>query len=75
MSDFEKMCRILTKFPAVNEDGEKKYMIHNCGNAGGHRIIFTTKDDYCRAFLYFDGQGNFIGFKPDFDKLMIKWSY
>ena len=75
MSDFEKMCRIITQFPAMTEANEKKYMIHNFGNAGGHRIILTTNNDHCNVFLYFDSQGHFIGFKPNWDKLIIKWSY
>lgn len=60
MSEFETMCRIITKFPRKNEEGEDCYEIKKLRN--GHVIYFATYDSYCWASLYFDSEGKFIGF-------------
>lgn len=67
MNDFESMCRILTKFPTKNEDGEECYKIRKIGKNGAHAIYFATDDSYCWAGLYFDKKGNFVGFSPNWD--------
>ena len=67
MSDFEKMCRIITKFPKRNEEGEECYKIGKFGK--GNVIAFATDDSYCWADLYFDKKGNFIGFSPNWEEL------
>jgi len=65
MSDFEKMCRIITKFPRKDEEyGEEYYAIKNWGRDGEHVIYFATDDSYCWAGLYFNKEGEFIGFTP-----------
>ena len=69
MSDFEKMCRIITKFPRKNEYDEEYYDIRKFGKDGAHVIYFATDDSYCWATLYFDKDGNFVGFSPDWDEV------
>lgn len=69
MSDFEKMCRIITKFPRKNSDGEDYYEIRKIGKNGAHAIYFATSDSYCWAGLYFDKNDNFVGFSPDWDEV------
>ena len=64
MSDFEKMCRIITKFPRKNEEGEEYYKVCKFSKSGTHAIYFATSDSYCWAGLYFDKNGNFVGFSP-----------
>ena len=68
MSDFEKMCRIITKFPSKNEYDEEYYEIRKFGKDGAHVIYFATDDSYCWAGLYFDKDGNFVGFSPEWDE-------
>lgn len=60
MSEFEAMCRIITKFPPQNEEGEDCYKIEKIRK--GHVIYFATDDSYCWASLYFDSEGKFVGF-------------
>jgi hypothetical protein len=60
MSEFETMCRIITKFPSRNEEGEDCYEIKKIRQ--GHVIYFATDDSYCWASLYFNSEGKFIGF-------------
>ena len=60
MSEFETMCRIITKFPPRNEYGEDQYEIKKIRK--GHIIYFATDDSYCWASLYFNSEGKFIGF-------------
>ena len=67
MSDFETMRRIITKFPRRNEEGEDCYEIKKFRKTGEHVIYFATDDSYCWAGLYFDKNGNFIGFTPNCD--------
>lgn len=69
MNDFEKMCRIITKFPKRNEDGEECYNIRKFDKKGAHAIYFATDDSYCWAGLYFDKNGNFVGFSPEWDEI------
>ena len=64
MSDFETMCRIITKFPRKNEEGEDCYKIKQFRKGKGKVIYFATGDDYCWASLYFNDDGEFIGFTP-----------
>ena len=65
MSDFEKMCRIITKFPRKNEEGEDCYAIKQFRKGCGKVIYFATSDSYCWAGLYFNDDGEFIGFSPE----------
>ena len=65
MSDFEKMCRIITKFPRKNEEGEDCYAIKQFRKGNGKVIYFATSDSYCWASLYFNDDGEFIGFSPE----------
>ena len=69
MSDFEKMCRIITKFPRKTEEGEECYEIRKFDRDGAHAIYFATDDSYCWAGLYFDKKGNFVGFSPNWDEM------
>ena len=65
MSDFEKMCRIITKFPRKNEDDEDCYAIKQFRKGSGKAIYFATDDSYCWASLYFNDDGEFVGFSPE----------
>ena len=38
MNDFEKICRIITKFPRKNEEGEDCYEIKKFRKTGEHAI-------------------------------------
>ena len=69
MNDFEKMCRIITKFPRRNKEGEECYEIRKFSKNGTHAIYFATDDSYCWAGLYFDENGNFVGFSPAWDEM------
>lgn len=60
MSEFEAMCRMITKFPPRNEYGEDQYAIKKIRK--GHVIYFATDDSYCWASLYFNSEGKFTGF-------------
>lgn len=61
MSEFETMCRMITRFPSRNEEsGEDYYQIKKIRQ--GHVIYFATDDSYCWASLYFNSEGKFIGF-------------
>ena len=66
MSDFEKMCRIITKFPRKDkESGEENYAIKQFRKGSGKVIYFATSDSYCWASLYFNDDGEFVGFSPE----------
>ena len=66
MSDFEKMCRIITKFPRKDEEtGEDNYTIKQFRKGKGKVIYFATSDSYCWAGLYFNDDGEFVGFSPE----------
>jgi len=58
MTDYEKIYEIITRFPARDEDGEDNYKLGRKKRA----IYFATSDSYCWAGLYFDKEGNFVGF-------------
>lgn len=60
MSEFETMCRMITRFPSQDEYGEDYYKIKKTRQ--GHVIYFATSDSYCWASLYFNSEGKFIGF-------------
>lgn len=64
MSDFERMCRMITRFPATDQYGDN-YKIHTYRN--GKCILFATDDSYCWAHLYFDKEGKFIGFSDELE--------
>lgn len=55
-SDFDTLCKMLMKFPRENEDGDKFYSIED------NYIVLHTDDEYCNAILYFNDDGEFIGF-------------
>lgn len=63
MNEFKTMCRIITRFPSRNEEGDDYYEIEKTRQ--GHVIHFATDDSYCWASLYFNSNGKFIGFMPD----------
>lgn len=65
MSDFEKMCRIITKFPRKDQEGQDCYAIKQFRKGSGKVIYFATDDSYCWASLYFNDDGEFVGFSPE----------
>ncbi len=64
MSDFEAMCRIITKFPRKDPEGPDCSELKKFRKAGVHAIYFATDDSYCWAGLYFNKDGDFVGFTP-----------
>ena len=64
MSDFETMCRIITKFPRKDQEGQDCYEIKKFRKTKEHAIYFATDDSYCWAGLYFNKDGEFVGFTP-----------
>ena len=62
MSDFEYVKTMFEKFPRKNEYGEEFYKIKKY--KWGNKCIFVLTDDDCiSGKLWFNKDGEFIGFR------------